>query len=74
MTEHIVEARPADVTAHVIDAVAHGEWTPAEVTAAVTSEVRTDRSEVLATLWDLVSAGELTTCDCHGQLGFRLTS
>lgn len=65
-------ALPADLTAHVRDAVAHGDWTPAEVTATVTSELRTDRSDVLATLWDLVEAGDLVCCDCHGQLAFRV--
>jgi len=67
-----MQATPATLTTHVLDAVANGDWTPTEVTATVTSEVRTDRSEVVATLWTLVDSGELRRCDCYGQLGFRL--
>lgn len=69
-----VQATPALLNSLVLDAVAHGEWTPAEVTAAVASEVRADRSEVVATLWTLVESGELRRWDCYGQLGFRLAS
>lgn len=66
-----MQATPAVLTNHVLEAVAHGDWTPAEVTATVTSEIPTDRSDVMATLWGLVETGDLTCCDCHGQLAFR---
>lgn len=65
-------ASPAVLTTHVRDAVAHGDWTPCEVATTVMSAVPTDRSDVVATLWALVEAGELTYCDCHGHLAFRL--
>ncbi len=67
-------SHPGTLTTRVLDAVAHGDWTPTEVTATVISEVRTDRSDVMATLWTLVEAGVLSCCDWHGQLGFRLAS
>lgn len=68
-----IQANPAELTNAVLDAVTHGDWTPAEVAATVISEVRAERSDVVATLWDLVDTGDLTCCDCHGQLGFRPT-
>ena len=69
-----MQAAPAERSDRVLDAVAHGAWTPADVNATVTSELRADRSDVLATLWDLVDAGELTCCRHHDQFGFRTTS
>jgi hypothetical protein len=62
---------PAELTDRVRTAVAEGAWTPADVTATVTSECRADRSDVVATLWDLVDTGELVCCHHHGQFGFR---
>ena len=68
-----IQAAPAELTHRVLSAVADGAWTPSDVTATVTSEFRAGRSDVLATLWDLVDAGELTCCHHHDQFGFRAT-
>lgn len=65
-------ATPADLTFRVLAAVADGAWTPADVTATVTSELRADRSDVVATLWDLVESGDLTCTHDNGQFGFRV--
>ncbi len=67
------QAPPAQLTERVLAAVADGAWTPADVTATVTSEFRAARSDVVATLWDLVETGDLACCHHHGQFGFRAT-
>ena len=54
-----VRTAPSELTAAVRSAVAEGAWSPGDVCATVTAEVRADRCDVLATLWDLVAAGEL---------------
>jgi len=54
-----VRTAPSELTASVLAAVAEGAWSPGDVIATVTAEVRADRCDVLATLWDLVAAGEL---------------
>ncbi|MFP5252589.1 MAG: hypothetical protein ACLGH4_02190 [Actinomycetes bacterium] len=54
-----VRTVPSELTASVRAAVAEGAWSPGDVAATVTAEVRADRSDVLATLWDLVADGEL---------------
>ena len=54
-----VRTVPSELTASVRAAVAEGAWSPGDVCATVTAEVRADRCDVLATLWDLVAAGEL---------------
>lgn len=69
-----VLATTADLTFRVLATVADGAWTPADVTAAVTSELRADRSDVVATLWDLVESGDLTCTHDNGQFGFRVVS
>lgn len=68
-----IQATPAELTERVLSAVADGAWTPADVTATVTSEFPAGRSDVVATLWDLVDAGEVECCHHHGQFGFRAT-
>ena len=54
-----VRTAPSELTASVRTAVAEGAWSPGDVTATVTAEVRADRCDVVATLWELVAAGEL---------------
>ena len=66
-----IKASPAELTERVMRAVAEGAWTPADVTATVTSEFRADRSDVVATLWDLVESGEVVCTHHNGQFGFR---
>lgn len=66
-------AAPAELTDRVLAAVADGAWTPADVSATVLCEVPATRSDVVATLWDLVDAGELVCCHHHDQFGFRAT-
>ena len=56
MTLH---ATPALLTRSVLTAVQDGAWSPGDVAATVTAEVRAGRSEVIATLWDLVDAGQV---------------
>lgn len=68
-----IQASPAELTELVLSAVTEGAWTPADVTATVTCECRADRSDVVATLWDLVESGDLVCCHHHGQFGFRPT-
>jgi hypothetical protein len=66
-----IQATPAELSTRVLAAVLEGAWSPADVTATVTSELRADRSDVVATLWDLVASGELTAGTENGQFGFR---
>lgn len=54
-----VRTAPSELTASVRAAVAEGAWSPGDVIATVTAEVRADRGDVLATLGALVAAGEL---------------
>ena len=54
-----VRTAPSELTASVRAAVAEGAWSPGDVCATVAAEIRADRCDVLATLWDLVAAGEL---------------
>ncbi|HEX4977937.1 MAG TPA: hypothetical protein VFV40_08735 [Nocardioides sp.] len=54
-----VRTAPSQLTESVRAAVAEGAWSPGDVAATVTAEVRADRCDVVATLWDLVAAGEL---------------
>jgi hypothetical protein len=65
-------ASPADLTFRVLAAVADGAWTSADVTATVTSELRAERCDVVATLWDLVESGDLTCTHDNRQFGFRV--
>jgi hypothetical protein len=50
---------PARLTEAVLTAVEEGAWSPADIVATVADQ-HADRSDVMATLWDLVDAGVLT--------------
>jgi hypothetical protein len=67
-----LQATPAVLTASVLDAVADGAWAPGDVAATVTSHVRADRSDVVATLWDLVEEGALVYDRGAPSPGFRV--
>lgn len=62
---------PAELTASVLSAVTDGAWSPGDVAATVTAEVRAGRSDVVATLWDLVDAGMLVYDGNAASPGFR---
>ena len=69
-----IQVSPAQHTASVYDAVAEGAWSPEDVAATVTAEVRAGRSDVLATLWDLVAEGKLVYDTAPGFPSFRVPS
>lgn len=68
-----LQANPAQLTASVLNAVIDGAWSPGDVAATVTAEVRAGRSDVLATLWDLVADGALVYDGHAPSPGFRAT-
>ncbi len=69
-----IQVSPAQLTASVYDAVADGAWSPEDVAATVTAEVRAARSDVLATLWDLVAEGKLVYDTGAGSPLFRVAT
>ena len=67
----IVQNNPGELRSLVYDVVAEGAWTTADVVASVASDFAGDRTDVVATLWDLVDDGALRY-DCAAQFpGFR---
>jgi hypothetical protein len=69
-----LQATPAELTDSVLTAVADGAWSPTDVAATVTAEVRAGRSDVVATLWDLVDEGVLVYDAGVGMPGFRVAT
>ena len=69
-----IQVSPAQLTTSVYDAVAEGAWSPEDVAATVTAEVRAGRSDVLATLWDLVADGRLVYDGTPGHASFRVAT
>ena len=66
-----LQPTPAELTTSVLTAVLDGAWTSSDVAATVTAETQAPRSEVIATLWDLVDAGAVVY-DGHAAVpGFR---
>lgn len=68
-----IQCSPAELNTRITDAVEHGAWTPAQVTAAV-GQTRATRSDIVDTLWALVEGGRLVAGHHNGQFGFRPVS
>ncbi|QNN54349.1 hypothetical protein [Nocardioides mesophilus] len=66
-----LQTTPAQLTSSVLDAVADGAWSAGDVAATVTAQVRAGRSDVVATLWDLVDQGALVYDASAAEPGFR---